>query len=155
MSNEGVHGDGSFGRYGSFAKTKILEGVVLESISMKNPTTNRTANCVSARYDLGGGHLKDVTLHIRSVEVVSEGVRANPSPAAVLLHLPSPVTAPAMDPALSPPTEVGTATLPPDLQRPLLLHHRPMSLLSPLTTHRVDWFIDDEEVLEQMEKPAI
>ncbi|KAG7357718.1 hypothetical protein IV203_002406 [Nitzschia inconspicua] len=113
MSNEGVHGDGSFGRYGSFAKTKILEGVVLESISMKNPTTNRTENCVSERYDLGGGHLKDVTLHIRSVEVVSEGVRANPSPAAVLLHLPSPVTAPAMDPALSPPTEVGTATLPP------------------------------------------
>ncbi|KAG7357638.1 hypothetical protein IV203_002326 [Nitzschia inconspicua] len=155
MSSEGVNGDGSFDRYGSFAKTKILEGAVLESISMKNPTTNRTANCVSARYDLGGGHLKDVTLHIRSVEVVSEGVRSNPSPAAVLLHLPSPVTAPAMDPALFPPTEVGTATLPPTPAPAVAPAVAPSPAVPVVTTHMVDWFIDDEAVLEQMEKPAI
>ncbi|KAG7349009.1 hypothetical protein IV203_011606 [Nitzschia inconspicua] len=100
-------------RYGSSAKTKILEGVVLESISMKNPNTNRTANYVRARYDLGGGHLKDVTLHIRSVEVVSESVRANPSPVPVPLPVPPPVTAPAVAPSLSPPTSVAVVTLPP------------------------------------------
>ncbi|KAG7363553.1 hypothetical protein IV203_026914 [Nitzschia inconspicua] len=98
-------------RYGSSVKTNILEGVVLESISMKNPNTNRTANYVRARYDLGGGHLKDVTLHIRSVEVVSESVRANPWP--VPLPVPPPVTAPAVAPALSPGTSVVPATLPP------------------------------------------
>ncbi|KAG7352187.1 hypothetical protein IV203_008235 [Nitzschia inconspicua] len=142
------------GRYGSFAKTKILEGVVLESISMKNPTTNRTANHVRARYDLGGGHLKDVTLHIRSVEVVSESVRASPSPAAGLLHLPSPVTAPAMDPALSPPTEVGAATLPPTPAPAVAPAVAPSPAVPVVTTHEVDWFIDDEAVLHPIGQPT-
>ncbi|KAG7372651.1 transposase IS4 [Nitzschia inconspicua] len=141
-------------RYGSSAKTKILEGVVLESISMKNPTTNRTANHVRARYDLGGGHLKDVTLHIRSVEVVSESVPANPSPAAGLLHLPSPVTAPAMDPALSPPTEVGAATLPPTPAPAVAPAVASSPAVPVVTTHEVDWFIDDEAVLHPIGQPT-
>ncbi|KAG7345146.1 transposase IS4 [Nitzschia inconspicua] len=148
-------------RYGSSAKTKILEGVVLESISMTNPTTNRTANYVRARYDLGGGHLKDVTLHIRSVEVVSERVRANP-PVAVPLPVPPPVTAPAVAPALSPPTSVAAATppptpagtLPPTPAPPTAPSVAQSPTIPVVTSHKVDWFIDDEAVLEQIGQPT-
>ncbi|KAG7366470.1 hypothetical protein IV203_029140 [Nitzschia inconspicua] len=100
-------------RFGSSAKTKILEGVALESISMKNQFTNRIANFVRARYGWGDGHLRDVTLRIRSVEVVSETAGADLSPVAVPLPVPSPVSGPAVAPALSPPTPVAAATLPP------------------------------------------
>ena len=54
-------------RYGSLAKTKMLEGVVLEVHTERNNITLRQQTYIEADWNLGNGRTKRVKVHLRFI----------------------------------------------------------------------------------------
>ena len=71
-------------RYGSNAKSKILEGVVLEVINERNAYTFRSQTYINGDWNLGNGRTKRASVHIRHVQAkdINTPAPATPTPTA-------------------------------------------------------------------------
>ena len=55
-------------RYGTYNKTKRVQGIITQVEVIKNTTTNTTMMFVTAAYNLGGTTIRPCRLNIRSVK---------------------------------------------------------------------------------------
>ena len=125
-------------RYGSYSKTKRVQGIITHVEVIKNSTTNRMTTFVMAAYDLGGTTIRPCRLNIQSVKVVPTPTAATiPTGGGALLGSAdgdSTTTEVSTQPTATLPTLVAPSNTNTSLDQPTVAVARATPPLTPKTT---------------------